>query len=145
MSDLQTLEDAANEIMQIYEIEIPPVPIEMILQKPRNNMWREMDVTQLSGSFLSLRHPYSPRMSLTRMLARHVAYSDWGEERGLAEIVSVDLAEEGALRAFARMLVMPGDLMAQLTPSERTPDAISEKFEVPPDDAERRLEELAAL
>ena len=143
MSDYQIMEDAANSIMEIYEIDMPPVPIETILQKPRNNMWDEMDVTQLSGSFLSLKHRYSPRMSLTRMLARHVIFSQWGKEHGLHDIVTKDGDTEEWLRTFARMLVMPSIFLQDLTSSERNPSAMSLRFEVPDTDAQKRLEELA--
>jgi len=143
MSEYQTLEDAANTIMEIYEVATPPVPIETILQKPRDNMWDELDVTQLSGSFLRLDHRYSPRMSLTRMLARHIAFSTWGKGKGLDAILSQDTQDEKWLRIFARMLVMPSVFLQDLTTSERSPNAMSLRFEVPDTDAQKRLEELA--
>ena len=139
MIDHQTLEQAAAELMAVFEINTPPIPIENMLQRPRENMWQEVDITQLSSSFLSVTDVYSPRMSLSRMLARHVASSEWGKERDLTAI----LKEPDTLHSFARMLIMPRDMILTLSAGARTPTAMSIHFEVPESDAALRLEEIA--
>lgn len=137
-STRQQLEAIANEVMEAFEVYAPPVPIELMLQKPRPDMWTEVDVTQLSGSFLSVKDRYSPRMSLARLLARHIASSEWGHSRNLFTI----LQEGDNLQAFARMLIMPEDMLSGLTSSNRTTAYVVSHFEVPQDDASQRLLEI---
>lgn len=138
--DRQQLEAIANELIALYGVQGSPVPIERMLQRPLNGMWEELDVSQLSGSFINISNRYSPRMSLARLLARHIVGSPWGKERGLGEIAR----DEELMRAFARMLTMPSSLIAVLSASARTPEWMSTHFEVPPDDAEARLQEVPA-
>ncbi len=139
MNQIERLEAIAQEILDIFEVYAPPVPIELMLQHPRREMWEEVDPAQLSGSFLSLKDRYSPRMSLTRLLVRHIASSAWGHEVGLFDIVQNNIDH---LNRFARMLIMPRDMVLGLPASNRNPTIMSNYFEVPPDDAEKRLTEL---
>lgn len=139
MDNYESLETIAQEILEIFEVFAPPVPIETMLQRPKNGMWDTVDPTQLSGSFLSIKDRYSPRMSLTRLLTRHIAVSQWGRERGLFQL----LQNNDALNAFARMLIMPRDMVLGMTQSNRNPAVMSDYFEVPRDDAEARLNDLA--
>lgn len=136
---MKTLENMAEEICEAFEVYAPPVPIELMLQKPPDGMWEEIDVTQLSGSFLSISERYSPRMSLSRLLARQIAASDWGKERNIDQI----LGNQEALNAFARMLLMPRDMVEGLTSNMRNPQTMSMHFEVPESDARERLFELS--
>jgi hypothetical protein len=137
-SSRQQLETIANEVMEAFEVYGPPVPIELMLQKPHADMWSEVDVTQLSGSFLSVKDRFSPRMSLARLLARHVASSEWGRDRGVFSLVQ----EGDNLHAFARMLIMPEDMLSGLTSSNRNTSYIVSHFEVPQEDASQRLLEV---
>ena len=137
--DIQKLESITEEICEAFEVYAPPVPIELMLQKPPEGMWEEIDVTRLSGSFLSITERYSPRMSLSRLLARHIAASDWGKERGIDKI----LGDQDVLNAFARMLLMPQEMVTGLTSNMRNPQTLSMHFEVPESDARERLMELA--
>jgi hypothetical protein len=139
MTDLELLESAAHELITLFEIKAPPVPVETMLSKPIDGLWREVDLTQLSGTFLSIRDPYSPRMSFTRMLARHVGGSDWGKERGVFKVLTQG---EDFIQAFGRMLIMPAEMINALSAGARTPTAVSMQFEVPEDDARQRLEEI---
>jgi hypothetical protein len=139
MTDMKRLEAVATELLETFEINTPPVPIESMLQYPKNDMWREVDINQLSGSFISIKEHYSPRMSLARLLARHVVTSTWGGQRGLAELRH----DDNLIRAFARMLVMPVGMVSALSSGARTPTTMSMHFEVPEEDARVRLEELA--
>jgi hypothetical protein len=133
------LEAIADELMTVFEVHAPPVPIETMLQNAPNGMWDTVDVNQLSGTFLSVTDQYSPRMSLARLLARHIANSAWGQERNLLDILSQD---EQYIRAFARMIIMPREMINSMTGSMRTPGTINLEFEVPEDDAKKRLAEI---
>lgn len=139
MIELSHLEHVTEELMAIFEINTPPIPIENMLQRPSQEMWVEVDITQLSSGFLQVKDVYSPRMSLARMLARHVASSKWGQERDLTDL----LHNPDQLHVFARMLIMPKFMVMTLTTGARTPTAMSVHFEVPEADAKVRLEELA--
>lgn len=139
MSDQVKLERIASELIQVFEIAAPPIPVESMLQNPKENMWKSVDINQLSGTFLSIRDFYSPRMSVARMLARHVADSDWGKKRDLFQLLYTD---ENNVKVFARMLVMPMEMVAELNSASRNPTTMSLYFEVPEDDARLRLQEL---
>lgn len=139
MVDFAHLEAVVEELMSAFKIAAPPIPIESMLQHPLEDMWEEVDITQLSSSFLNVTQSYSPRMSLARLLARHVVNCPWGEQRHLK---GVD-RDETTLYRFARMLVMPSNMVHQLTPTARTPHLVSVHFEVPEADAQLRLQELS--
>jgi hypothetical protein len=142
LSDFNQLEIIAAELIKTFEIENPPVPIEIMLQRPKPDMWNEVDITELSVGFLKTGGHFSPRMSLARLLARHIIQSSWGRERGLYELFKQDKSEE-MLRAFARMLIMPASMVKALSAGARTPVTMSMHFEVPEEDARLRLKELA--
>src|SRR5215207_5371028 len=111
MADLGTLEKITNELIDIYGIKTPPVPIESMLQRPMKNMWDELDASMLSGSFINVTDRYSPRMSLARLLARHIIGTEWAKERGLDNVTG----DEALLYTFARMLMMPSNMLASLS------------------------------
>jgi len=138
LSDINQLEYAATELMAEFDVDSAPVPIETILQNPKDDMWDKVDITQLSGSFLSLRERYSPRMSIARLLARHIATCPWGEERGLFGI----LRQDDNINRFARMLIMPKALVEKVDTAARNPKTMSLQFEVPEDDIRLRLDEV---
>lgn len=142
MSDnetLEALEVLAQSICDEFEVYAPPVPIELMLQKPKDGMWSELDIAQLSGSFMKVTERYSPRMSLARMLARHIVTSEWGTERKTD--ILVDSKE--MLQTFARMLLMPREMVNGLTTSMRNPKTMSSHFEAPESEAQKRLLDLA--
>jgi hypothetical protein len=139
-ADLSRLEAAAAELIAAFDVSLPPVPVESMLQHPKAGMWDQVDITQLSGTFLSVRDQYSPRMSLARLLARHVVVSPWGTARNLQGM----LKDDSLLRTFARMLVMPRSMVDTLSSGARNPTTMSMHFEVPEDDARQRLHELAS-
>ena len=138
MSVFDQLEELTREICDAFDVYAPPVPIEIMLQKPVNNMWEELDPSQLSGSFMRVDGRYSPRMSLTRLLARHILQSAWGKSRDLQALIP----DTEMLNVFARMLIMPQDMVAGLASSSRNPKAMSLHFEVPEEEARQRLIEL---
>lgn len=140
MSNLQVLERIANELVETFNISMPPIPIESMLQHPKPDMWEDLDISQLSGSFLRVTEHYSPRMSLARLLARQLISSSWGQARSLSN----HLTDEASLHQFARMIVMPAPMVLELNAAARTPSLLSAHFEVPEEDARLRLEELEA-
>ncbi|MFW5691121.1 MAG: hypothetical protein ACOCXZ_01360 [Chloroflexota bacterium] len=137
---MRRLEAAASALVAAFEIHAPPIPVETMLREPRPGMWETVDINKLSGTFMSLKDIYSPRMSLARMLVRHVVNSPWGSDHDLLALLRQD---EHYVRAFARMLVMPREMIDSLTPNQRNPGTIAVEFEVPEDDARQRLAELS--
>ncbi len=140
--DYDQLEKIASELIHTFEIQDPPIPIEIMLQHPKKGMWDEIDITQLSVSFLKTGGHYSPRMSLTRLLARHIVRSEWGAERGLEDVLKSGKTDE-FIQVFARMLIMPIEVIRKLGIGARTPITMSMHFEVPEEDARLRLDEVA--
>ncbi|MBZ0292471.1 MAG: hypothetical protein K8L99_07865 [Anaerolineae bacterium] len=138
-SNLSRLEIIANELIVIFEITSPPIPIESMLQHPRSEMWEEVDILQLTYGFL-MKEKYSPRMSLARLLARHIVESPWGQARKLKDLVP----DEEVVRKFARMLIMPLPMIKALSKSAHNPPEMSTHFEVPLKDAELRLQEASS-
>lgn len=137
--DIERLEEITQELCDIFEVYAPPVPIELMLRRPLADMWEEVDVTQLSGSFMSVKERYSPRMSLARLLVRHIASSDWGNQHNLTDISD----DTDLTNSFARMILMPREMVNGLTSSMRNPKTMSTHFEVPESDTQERLLELA--
>lgn len=133
------LEAISQELIELFEVAAPPVPIESMLRHPKEGLWEKVDTNQLSGTFLSIRDQFSPRMSLARLLARHVASCAWGRERRLMQLIT----DEEGLRAFSRMLIMPREMIAALSAGARNPKTMSMHFEVPEDEARQRLQEIA--
>ena len=136
--DTDYLENLAQEICDVFVVYAPPVPIELMLQKPVADMWEEVDVTQLSGSFMNIKERFSPRMSVARLLVRHIVLSEWGQQHDIAHV----LADKESINRFARMLLMPKEMVLGLTTSMRNPKTMSTHFEVPESDAQDRLLEL---
>lgn len=139
-NEREALENVVAELLAEFNVHAPPVPVETILQKPRADMWEEVNVSQLTSTFLSFKEPFSPRMSMARLLARHLATSAWGDARHVREILGTN---EDVLRAFARMLAMPREMVDALPSTQRSAAYISSHFEVPESDAHQRLLDLS--
>jgi hypothetical protein len=137
---MDNLESIVKELMELYSISAPPIPIERMLQQPHPDMWDEVDVSNLSSTFLNIKVPYSPRMSLARFLAREIAGSSWGHKRGLAGISD----DDPIIHRLARAIAMPSEMVMEINPESRTPQLISLHFEIPEDDAKLRLDDLKA-
>ena len=133
---IERIETSVDELLLVFDVDRPPVPVELMLQRPREGMWKEIDLSEMSASFLSLFDRYAPRMSAVRFLARTVARSEWGQERGLNEL----LTNPDALRRLARAIIIPRTFLENSEVADKT--AVSLRFEVPEEDAELRLEEL---
>jgi hypothetical protein len=138
MADQAQINQIAEELIRLFRVQLPPVPIEAMLQHPLPGMWEEVDISQVSGSYLTIGSPYLPRMSLARVLARHIAGSAWGTERGLRTL----LGDAPAISALARAVIMPRSMIEMLAPAALTAATVSDHFEVPLREAAARLEEL---
>lgn len=138
---LKLFEVAVNDLMTAFDVERPPVPVELMLQRPKPGMWKEINLSELSISFLDVRQRHSPRMSVARLLARNMCRCEWGIAHGLGQYAEVD----ADIRALARAVVMPMKMLSELSISNRAPVVIGDRFEVPEDDARLRLKELGLL
>lgn len=136
---LAQLDDIASELVAKFGVVTAPVPVETMVQNPVDGLWEVVDLTRLSGTFMTMKHRYSPRMSMARMLARHVVGSDWGAERNLPGLINHD---EERMQEFARMLIMPLEIIKHMDPAGRNPTTMSLQFEVPEEDARLRLQYL---
>jgi hypothetical protein len=126
-----------SELMEAFEVDRPPVPVELMLKRPRPGMWREPNLGDMSLSFIQISSPFSPRMSIARLLARHVCGCPWGEARGLRR----DHPDED-IRYLARAILMPARMVAGVPEAQRDPLDLSARFEVPESDALARLQDL---
>lgn len=136
--ELKHLEHIAAELLEAFDVSTAPVPIENMLQNPPQGIMVKIDMRDMTTTFLTPGSgPYARRMSLARFLVRQVAPSPWGEERGLGDLIAQE--KENVLNTLARMIMMPLDMMEAITVSNRTPMAVGIQFEVPEDDARRRL------
>lgn len=134
---LNQIETIVEEILTVFDIAKAPVPVEMMLQKPIDNMWDEIDLSEMSATFLSLDDLYAPRMSAVRLLSRNILRSDWGRSRNIDEWLN----QSETVNQFARALIIPRRLLEDGA-IPKTTDVISRHFEVPQKDVEARLEDL---
>jgi hypothetical protein len=134
----EQIEIATNEIMALFDVDQPPVPIELMLERPREGLWTRADLAELTSSFLVMTDRFSPRMSVARLLARHIARCDWGKEHGLLPIYS----SKSLTNNFARALMMPQPMLEDALQSGQSRKAIINRFEVPEEDFKLRLNEL---
>lgn len=134
----EILESAVDEIMMLFDVDHPPVPIELMLERPREGLWTRADLTELTSSFLVMTDRYSPRMSVARLLARHIARCDWGDEHGLGPIFN----SKTLTNRFARALMMPRGMVAQAFEDGQSHIAMLNRFELPENDFKMRMIEL---
>jgi hypothetical protein len=143
MSDQQpilfdVIETAVDALMTVFDVPTPPVPVEIMLQRPKSGMWKEVNLSELSTTFINIKQRYSPRMSVARLLARYACASAWGTQYDLAAIGATD----DGVRALARAILMPRAMIEGVSTANRTPALISLRFEVPEEDALQRLTDL---
>jgi hypothetical protein len=138
---LNLIDPVVAELLSAFDVDRPPVPVELMLQRPREGMWPEIDLSEMSATFLNLFDRYAPRMSAVRLLSRNVARSQWGRERDLGQML-----EDGELlNLLSRAIIMPRHLLEVMDLELRDPEIISLKFEVPLEDARLRLVDLGYL
>lgn len=134
----EDFETIVNELMALFDVEEPPIPVELMLRRPPEGMWPEVDLAELSASFIDLSDRYAPRMSVVRLLARHVARCEWGQERGLDFVLE---SREAAYR-FARAIIMPRNMLVPMLEEEQPTRVLSSHFEVPEEDVVQRAADL---
>ncbi len=137
----QQFESIVEQLCDLFEVHAPPVPIETMLQEPLPGLWEEVDIRNLSGSFLSFKpgERFSPRMSIARLLVRHMCESSWGTQHGLGK----NCGDKAYILSLTHVLLMPKSMIDDLPGSSRNPKAIAMHFEVPEEDARQRLLTLA--
>lgn len=136
--DMTTLEQLVDDLMDAFEITtINRVPLEYILQNPKENMWDEIDAKNFTIGLINP-NPQNVLASVARGATRELANSPWGEANGLAVMKD----DEELIAIFARMLLMPRKLIIQIPEDSRTIKHISDFFEASPDDVEKRLQEM---
>lgn len=131
------VERLAIELLAHYAIETPPVPVEAMLQNPARDMWQEVDFALL-GAQLNTPDPLALRMALACLLAQHLLNSPWGQAHG-ANQAAPPLED---VRQLARAVLMPRPMLSALPAAALEPAALGRMFEVPRDEARRRLIEL---
>lgn len=138
MSDfLEKAELAVEEILAAFDVDRLPIPVEVMLQRPREELWPYVDLSEMSASFLHLNHRYAPRMTVVRLLAKHIARSEWGFEHGLEVAYSFD----DGINQLSRALIMPKRFIDDFPDLDDIP-LVSVQFEVPEDDVVSRLQDL---
>lgn len=135
-----SLEAIITELLDGYSIQQAPVPIEAILQQPMPDMWEQVDLAELSGTFFALNDPYGPRLALARLLVRLLAGSAWGARRGMAGIEM----QPSTVYRVARALLMPRAMVTEMPAAALNPATISALYQAPLAEAEQRLIELHA-
>ena len=138
---MQLMERATADLIVAFDVIAPPIPVEIMLQRPKIGMWQQVNLSELSAAFINVRERYSPRMSIARLLVRYICRSAWGTNHNLVQFQT----DDAAIRLFARILMMPSSMIAALGDGLRNPISISNRFEVPEEDAQLRLIELGYL
>src|SRR5258708_37570611 len=131
---LPVIEAAIDELMAAFDVNDPPIPIEIMLQRPKAGMWKEVNLSELSTAFINVKQRYSPRMSVARLLARLACRSEWGDRHNLGTVGSTD----ESLRALARAVLMPRSMLDRLAPPTRTPKGVTNGLLGPGEDDRRR-------
>jgi hypothetical protein len=127
-----------NALLERYQVSAPPVPIEDMLNHPLDGLW-EAQSDQISFILGHGLYRYAPRLAEARLLYRVMSESPTAHEGGLDTPWPVS---RRVIKYFARCLLMPEDWIRALPQPDRTPDAVSEIFQVTSYDAIIRLAEL---
>jgi hypothetical protein len=127
-----------NALLERYQVSEPPVPIEQMLKYPLDGLW-EPHPSQISFILGHGLYRYAPRLAEARLLYRMLSDSPTARDGGLDAPWPVS---RRAIKYFARSLLMPEDWIRALPQPDRTPDAVSEIFQVTSYDAIIRLAEL---
>ena len=127
-----------NALLERYQVTEPPVPIERMMKHPADGLW-ETHPSQISFILGHGIYRYAPRLAEARLLYRMLSDSPTARDGGLDAPWPVS---RRAIKYFARCLLMPEDWIRALPQPDRTPDAVSEIFQVTSYDAIIRLAEL---
>ncbi len=132
------LENLANTLLQRYHVVEPPVPIDRMLKQPLDNLWQSSP-SKISFIIGHGMYRYAPRLADARQLYRLITDNPEARRAGLDAPFPASRRE---VKYFARCLLMPAAWIRPLPTTDRTPDAIGEKFQVTSFDAIIRLAEL---
>jgi hypothetical protein len=127
-----------NALLERYQVSAPPVPIEQMLKHPIGGLW-EPHPSQISFILGHGLYRYAPRLAEARLLYRMLSDSPAARAGGLDAPWPVP---RRVVKYFARCLLMPEEWIRALPQPDRTPDAVSEIFQVTSYDAIIRLAEL---
>ena len=127
-----------QDLLTRYHVTQPPVPVERMVTEPSLGLW-DAKPTELSFTVGHGLYRFAPRMAQARLLYRAICDSDTARHHGLNVPWPASRHE---IKYFARCLLMPEVWVRALPESERSPDRLSERFQVPPFDAVTRLAEL---
>lgn len=128
----------AQRLLDHYHVTVPPVPIDDMLRRPALNLW-ETNPEKVSSIIGHGLYRYAPRLAAARLLYRYICDSAPARAAGFDAPWPAARRE---VKYFARCLLMPEDWIRALPEADRTPDVISEKFQVTSFDALIRLAEL---
>ena len=134
----QQIEQLARSLLERYQVNRPPVPVERMLAEPALDLW-SVDPTELSSTIGHGLYRHAPRMAQARLLYRAICDSEIARRHGLNVPWPASRHE---IKYFARCLLMPEAWVRALPDAERVPDTMSEQFRVPTFDAVTRLAEL---
>jgi len=138
-AEFRLLETVVEELITEYHILEAPIRVEQILQYPLDGMGASLQVSKMSTGFIQINKPFAPRMALARWLARQLIKSDWGIARQLDQVLTGEIR----IKVFARILLMPRQMIMALQKESRTVVTLVNYFQVPPEEAKQRLEEIA--
>jgi hypothetical protein len=127
-----------QSLLERYQVDQPPVPVERMVTEPSLDLW-DVDPSELSFTIGHGLYRYAPRMAQARLLYRAICDSDPARKHGLNVPWPASRHE---IKYFARCLLMPETWVRALSASERNPDLVGERFQVPTFDAVTRLAEL---
>ena len=134
----QQIEQLARTLLEQYHVDRPPVPVERMLAEPSLDLW-DADPTAMSTTIGHGLYRFAPRMAQARLLYRAICDSESARTHGLNVPWPASRHE---IKYFARCLLMPKTWVYELSISDRVPDVLGEKFQVPTFDAVTRLAEL---
>ena len=128
----------AAVLLDRYQVHAPPVPIERMLTDPLLELC-ETNPRKISSGVGHGLYRYSSRMAQARLLYRTLSDSSAAREAGLDAPWPASRRE---VKYFSRCLLMPEDWICALPETDRVPEIIGEKFQVPDFEAIIRLTEL---
>lgn len=134
----QQIEQLARNLLERYNVQGPPTPIERMLQEPTLDLW-SVDPSELSATIGHGLYRFAPRMAQARLLYRAICDSETARLHGWNVPWPASRHE---IKYFARNLLMPADWVLAVPEEQRTPDNVGLIFQVPTFDAVTRLAEL---
>lgn len=132
------IQQLARVLLERYQIDQPPVPIDRIVKQPINNLWQAKP-SQISFIIGHGIYRFAPRLAEARLLYRLLCDNTEARQMGLEAPWPASRRE---VKYFARCLLMPEEWIRAMPEADRTPDTIMERFQVTPYDAIIRLAEL---